>query len=634
MEDYQYSPLLPGELTRVLALQPAKSHSDELHCQLFHISSGFPYIAISYAWGSQNEWSDLIMEDRNGHQDRPPSVLKITTTVELLLRRMRGSSAVRYFWIDALCINQADTVEKTQQVSRMFDIYRNASRVFAWLGDRSDGSEDFLKLIKDIEIEGDGVLREHFDRYGREFLDHFLELEWFQRRWVIQEVAAAREAVLVHGQTHMNFDTFAQILKKSTKLRNAFATSALGHIEAISRVRNSGTSSHHLCFATLLQVFHAAECSDDRDRIYSLLGLDSLTAAQGMGMIMVPDYSLSTTECYESFAINLAGRSTRDLFGVMQCAGAFAQEYSASDCGSPGSELEARAPTWIPDWTFPRAYRPLLCNENSLRAGHTPSAPSISHEIIIARHDMRLDGLILGNITHLSTDSWWDEDIPEERIIQFVLHWWLVLLKSSLADTPKYAGNYKLLIGDFARTITAGQIDLQCEPVFVYQPGITDGQRNTSKESSFEAFNKLLMEWLTRAKLLGENGSLVTMATDDSLDIELQHLFIVNTCRWDENIPAEVYPEVRRVHQIMEGRALFVTDSGHMGTCSMWGATGDIVGIPFGASTPFAFKSLSKIEPGQVEQHVRLVSDCYVEGVMEGQACQKSGIMRRTFVLS
>ncbi|KAK5110881.1 hypothetical protein LTR85_000691 [Meristemomyces frigidus] len=46
-------------------------------------------------------------------------------------------------WIDALCINQEDMLEKSHQVAMMADIYQRASLVYACLGPHCDDS-DFL----------------------------------------------------------------------------------------------------------------------------------------------------------------------------------------------------------------------------------------------------------------------------------------------------------------------------------------------------------------------------------------------------------------------------------------------------------------------------------------------------------
>lgn len=38
------------------------------------------------------------------------------------------------FWIDAICINQEDLLERSSQVSFIIDIYDRAENVMVWLG--------------------------------------------------------------------------------------------------------------------------------------------------------------------------------------------------------------------------------------------------------------------------------------------------------------------------------------------------------------------------------------------------------------------------------------------------------------------------------------------------------------------
>lgn len=56
-----------------------------------------------------------------------------------------------------------------------------------------------------------------------------------------------------------------------------------------------------LSFAMLLPIFRIAECSDDRDRIYPLLGLESLLDPSRTDTIVMPDYSQFTITCCEGF---------------------------------------------------------------------------------------------------------------------------------------------------------------------------------------------------------------------------------------------------------------------------------------------------------------------------------------------
>jgi hypothetical protein len=47
----------------------------------------------------------------------------------------------KYLWIDLVCINQADNVEKASQVQMMKDIFSMAVRVVIWLGDAPDSDK-------------------------------------------------------------------------------------------------------------------------------------------------------------------------------------------------------------------------------------------------------------------------------------------------------------------------------------------------------------------------------------------------------------------------------------------------------------------------------------------------------------
>jgi hypothetical protein len=54
---------------------------------------------------------------------------------------------VRTIWVDALCIDQKNTIERGSQVQMMGQIYRNASRVLVWLGEAEGGSDQAMDLI-------------------------------------------------------------------------------------------------------------------------------------------------------------------------------------------------------------------------------------------------------------------------------------------------------------------------------------------------------------------------------------------------------------------------------------------------------------------------------------------------------
>ena len=62
------------------------------------------------------------------------------------------------FWIDAVYINQNDTVERSRQVRRMKSIYERAHHVVAWIGPHAQGSEIVMaKLIEIMQVIRDQV---------------------------------------------------------------------------------------------------------------------------------------------------------------------------------------------------------------------------------------------------------------------------------------------------------------------------------------------------------------------------------------------------------------------------------------------------------------------------------------------
>ncbi|KAK4125812.1 heterokaryon incompatibility, partial [Parathielavia appendiculata] len=57
----------------------------------------------------------------------------VTDNLHRLLRHLRLRDESRRLWIDQICINQKDEVEKGAQIRLMTEIYAGASPVVIWL---------------------------------------------------------------------------------------------------------------------------------------------------------------------------------------------------------------------------------------------------------------------------------------------------------------------------------------------------------------------------------------------------------------------------------------------------------------------------------------------------------------------
>ena len=124
----------------------------------------------------------------------------MTENVKVLLEHLRQNQE-RVIWIDAVCINQLDIVERNQQVQLMGWIYSHASSVTIWLGPEADESgllptfipllqaacDERRKEVKGIYDETINILlvEPGLERSSPAWraLGKLIERPWFSRTW-------------------------------------------------------------------------------------------------------------------------------------------------------------------------------------------------------------------------------------------------------------------------------------------------------------------------------------------------------------------------------------------------------------------------------------------------------------------
>jgi Heterokaryon incompatibility protein (HET) len=105
----------------------------DIECSLIHVPLDyeFPYITLSYVWGdpsiTQPIWIDgmIFQTTENAYQ----------ALRSLCLQLLIGRNTKQLIWIDAICIDQSNSEEKSQQVQLMKRIYENAIMVVIWIGE-------------------------------------------------------------------------------------------------------------------------------------------------------------------------------------------------------------------------------------------------------------------------------------------------------------------------------------------------------------------------------------------------------------------------------------------------------------------------------------------------------------------
>lgn len=132
---------LAEDRIRLLKLRPG-NWDDDIEAELFEADQSFQYIALSYTWGSPVAIKEIVV---NG------TVKGITINLDLALRTIRSPDIHITLWVDALCINQDDIDDKSQQVHVMHHIFRWAVEVRGYVGHSLDRSQrDYNSQLKKL----------------------------------------------------------------------------------------------------------------------------------------------------------------------------------------------------------------------------------------------------------------------------------------------------------------------------------------------------------------------------------------------------------------------------------------------------------------------------------------------------
>ncbi|EMC99134.1 hypothetical protein BAUCODRAFT_60123, partial [Baudoinia panamericana UAMH 10762] len=133
---------------RLLKFEIARDHTLYFALEAFLLADAPPYLALSYTWGPAEESEFARRNAAQLKHDEPPkpctvivngSTVQVTANLNDFFRHYEAhvdsaNYASLHIWIDALCINQSDRIEKAVQVMQMDRVYSCAQCVVVWLG--------------------------------------------------------------------------------------------------------------------------------------------------------------------------------------------------------------------------------------------------------------------------------------------------------------------------------------------------------------------------------------------------------------------------------------------------------------------------------------------------------------------
>lgn len=283
---FEYSRLPAGAIRLMRVLPDTQDRILRFEIGNFGRALAPPYTAVSYTWGDE-EATELIYLNR-----RPFSVRPNLWGCLYYLR----SDAWKYIWVDAICIDQRNVGEKTEQVGAMGSTYSHAAHVSVWLG---------LVPIPDFIVYHGPIT--DLDNDDFDWADSMADLAnrpYWSRTWVIQEMLLAKDVHLYCSGNRIDWLMFQENLGRelgmdllSTSIDKRFNSAVKSHPAlalAVGRHIDRHPEIQEPLYELLVRHQYSI-CKDRRDRVFALLALLPHDERAFIGRFF-PDYSLSEDE--------------------------------------------------------------------------------------------------------------------------------------------------------------------------------------------------------------------------------------------------------------------------------------------------------------------------------------------------
>ena len=381
---YQYTPLNPREI-RLLLLDATDPPSPDLiscHLESVSFNKDVKYTAISYVWGDAEDPKSIICDG---------CILYVTVNLYNGLRNWRPTTRKSaYLWADAICINQKDNDEKSHQVTMMGEIYKTAETVWVWLTNGSEATSRAYRLMEEIynhfklgDID-DKYFLEALAPFGQEVqknikvrrnnpaiaavaaqlkveqelsqnrlvpgdvedwqaISDVFSLPWFGRKWIIQEVVLAHNALVFCGTQSILWSILrevsailptcvARMILNSSPIHRDYSLLFPGLNRTLRSATIANTSSGQ-SMVFLLVATSEFECTDMRDRYFALHGL--CAEAMETDWPLRPNYDLNLQDISFRFGEwQLVRKQNPEILGLVE----------------PDALPSSRTPSWVPSF--------------------------------------------------------------------------------------------------------------------------------------------------------------------------------------------------------------------------------------------------------------------------------------------
>jgi hypothetical protein len=546
---------------RLLSLNPHTVETEMQGCLTMSLSNynmnrAPDYEALSYAWGDRK---DTVKVECNGQS------LQITRNLHAALARLQPSEeeGPRTLWVDAICINQEDSAEKSKQILLISRIFTNAQEVLIWLGEDDENSGIAFEAMKEIadlaadlrKIAEEEVVEamrprelEHVEKKLLAMRRLFQRL-YFSRLWVVQKVSVSRKATWLCGHR----SSMAMAIFVDAHLFLIYHRYDIRSVDTMRARRFASyvteeMSQEHKGLTRLLEGSRDLNTSDPRDKVFAVLGMCTERDEEGFGA----DYAKTTEEVYAWFVRKLIEKD--QSLRILGCV---------SSQNETGSRL--RWPSWVPRLdqnkiSFWLAGSDIVCDPAfSAARGTKPIVMEGLDQRTLCLRGFRLDRirqcLFIG-------DCIVQKSLDHPTLLK-ILEQWDPAPDFSAATESRYQALYRTLTADI-------------------------GFKSARLKDTFKVvrFSKA-RQWFREH--------------DVNEDVD----------------PIAALEIVHHIQTQLIGRDVFVTQRGNLVLGPRDAQYGDMVCVLFGGDVPFVL--------GPESEKFRLLGECDVHGIMDGEAMDMVG---------
>ncbi|KAI1198564.1 heterokaryon incompatibility protein-domain-containing protein [Nemania serpens] len=564
MDQYQYEPLPTSEHIRLVTIHAGRFDDDivlSYDMLAFHSNECPSYEALSYTW-DERSGSSLVHVVEKGRI----RAMHISCNLADILLHLRYADRPRVMWIDALCIDQNNGVEKGPQVARMGKVYRSAHRINIWLGKEENDSTralntmlwlgakvtvDWVRLrvalrpecaTPDFQDIDAGIPLEPEDT---EAIYHLCSRRWFERLWVRQEVILNEPRAVVHcGFYQVPWQPFRRALSciyQKPRLWTPFDDKLNDRLLSLRGLMGQALK---VPLGYIRAAFGQSDCADPRDRIYALL---EFLPEGDRAVVGSPDYTKDVEVIF------------RDV--IWRHIQHYGSLNLLSQC-QIDSKLASKV-SWTPDWTQKR----FIYGRNYWRgfaSSHIGAMCVISED----GHMLRTPGVSITTVEDLKEISAMDGldlDAQVEETFR-------ILVPGDVLERRYITG--ASMLEAYARTSVSNALSENQEPWSKQEPTLEEAQ-------------EIILNVLKKQEQEQQRSS--------------------------KSPPGKTREVYKIIRAMLGGRKLMHGSGGYIGTVPQPTQKDDEICILLGCHTPMVLRRVR-------DDVFRIVGECYVLGISEGEA--------------